>query len=211
MERLAKPHEDKVWTGDTIVSLPRDPLLHELRQAVRSNLGRTGSGRSDLAARSLLDLQAFEMYEDISGRIGGFYKAMTGNKPRPTPEESLKGWFVVFRAFHMSGHYTDQQVGRIESQLKQFASRIASYLDPPRIKEIAGACPMEPCRAEHVKAASGAIDTALYASYRKDEQPVVRCRACGTEWVGERALLEVGYHIGATVDPDALREMGVIV
>jgi hypothetical protein len=211
VERLAKPHEEKIWTGATIVSLPRDPLLSDLRSAVQSNLGRTSAGRSDPAARSPIDLQAFEMYEDIAGRIDSFYKAMTGNKPRDTPEESLTGWFVVFRAFHMSGRYEDRQVAKIEAQLKQFVSRIESYLDPPRVKEIAGSCPMEPCRAEHVKAADGSVSTALYASYRKDEQPVVKCRACGSEWVGERSLLEIGFHIGATVDADALREMGVSV
>ena len=211
VNRLAKPHEEKIWAGETIVSLPRDPLLADLRRAVQGDLGKSDAGRSvDPAARSILDLDAFELYEDISGRIASFYKAMTGNKPRDTPEESLTGWFVVFRAFHMSGRYTEQQTGRIESQLKRFVGRITAYLDPPRVKEITGPCPMEPCRAEHVPTPAGGTATALYASYRKDEQPVVRCRACGSEWVGERALLEIGYHIGATVDSEALREMGVI-
>lgn len=211
VERLAKPHEQQIWAGESIVSLPRDPLLLELRRAVQSNLGGTTSGRTDPAARSLINIGAFEMYEDISGRINSLYNAMTGNKPRETPEESLSGWFVVFRAFHMSGRYTDQQTARIESQLKRFISRIHTLLDPPRVKEITGACPVAECRAEHVKTEAGSPGAALYASYRKDEQPVVRCRACGTEWVGERALLEIGYHIGATVDSEALREMGVIV
>lgn len=211
VDSLTKDREERVWTGDTLTQVLRSPLIEDLRLAIHGDLGSSGGGRSALAhMRSVIDVNAFEMYEDITGRIDSFYNALTGKPPRETAEETLQAWYVAYRAFSMSGKYTDAQENRVEAQLKRFIHRIEAYLDPPRVKEIEGECPVETCGKANVKSKEGGAQTALYAAYRTGEEPYLKCRACGAEWVGERLLLEMGYYLKATVDEEALRGMGVL-
>lgn len=207
---LSEDHVDNVWTGETIRSLDRAPLMADLRRAISGDMGRSAArGASNPETRSVLDLDAFTMYEDISGRVDAFYKALTGSRPRETPEATLRAWYVAFRAFFLSGHYTPAQALRVEKQLGRFVYRIQSYLDPPRMKELIGACPIDGCGKEFHRADGGSVQSALYASYKAGEQPFAKCRACGSEWVGVGPLVILGRHIGATANEDALREMGV--
>jgi len=207
---LAEKHTDHVWTGDTIRPLERAPLMADLRRAISGDMGRSVSGSSsNPQTRSVLDLGAFTLYEDISGRIEAFHKALTGSRPRETPEATLRAWYVAYRAFFMSGKYTAVQTVRVRNQLGTFVHRIQTYLDPPRVKELSGACPIDGCGMEHYKSPAGATQTALYASYKTGEEPFAKCRACGSEWVGTGPLVVLGRHIGATLDESALREMGV--
>lgn len=210
MDRLSAKHTEQIWNGETILSVKRDPLLQQIRSAMYGDLGRTESGKSAAAQeRSVLDVAAFTIYEDITGRIEAFHQYLTKQPKRETPEETLRAWYVAFDSQFRAGKYTEQQVLRTLSQLNKFASRISGHFDQPRVKEIAGPCPQ--CTAAHFKDTQGANQTSLYASYKAGEQPYVRCRGCGAEWTGERTLLELGYHLGAQVDEDTLREMGVIV
>lgn len=207
---LARNHTENVWTGETIVALDRGPLIADLRAEIRTDMGGTGNGRAAAHTRVPISLDVFTMYEDITGRIDAFYRAVTGNHPRATAEETLNAWYVAYRAFCISGKFDEAAQRRTEQQLRSFITRIQSQLDPPRIKELEGECPMEACGLSHTKSREGSPQSALYASYRAGEQPVIRCRGCGTEWAGDRSLLEMGYYLRANVDHDALRSMGVI-
>lgn len=209
---LSTDHVEHVWAGESIVAVERGALLTELRGGIHGEIGRTEPGRGQAAHERLgLNLQAFELYEDITGRIESFHKAVTGNRRRATPEETLRAWYVSYRAFFMSGHFQEGHARRVIRQLEGFVKRIRDHFDPPRVKELTGACPAEGCGLEVTKSASGATQSALYVAYRADERASVRCRACGSEWAGERTLLELGYYLRANVDEAALREMGVIV
>lgn len=210
VDRLSQKHDEQIWNGETIITVHRDPLLEQIRQAMYGDLGATESGKSAAAQeRSVLDIGAFTLYEDITGRIEAYHHHLTGKPKRDTAEETLRAWFVAFNARHLSGNYTEPQMLRTLSQLNKFAGRILGYFDPPRAKELEGPCPQ--CNSGSVNDGQGARQTALYASYKAGEQPFVRCRSCGAEWVGERTLLELGYHLGAQVDEETLRDMGVIV
>lgn len=210
VDRLSARHTEQIWNGETIVSVTREPLLAQIRAAMYGDLGRTESGKSAAAQeRSVLDITAFTIYEDITGRIEAYHRHLTRKPKRDTPEETLRAWYVVFDSNYRAGKYTAQQVHRTLAQLTRFVSRIVGHFDQPRAKELEGPCPQ--CSVTDVKDAQGARQTALYASYKAGEQPFVRCRGCGAEWFGERTLLELGYYLGAQVDEATLREMGVIV
>lgn len=212
VNQLSQNHTERVDTGDSLISVDRDPLLAQIRQAMYGDLGKTEGGRSAAAQeRSVLDIGAFTIYEDITGRIEAFHQQLTGKPKRPTPEETLRAWFVAYDSNYRGGKYTDAQVRRVLGQLLRFAGRIRGHFDQPRVKELAGACPVETCGLAFTKAENGATQSALYATYKRGEQPAVRCRGCGSEWVGERTLLELGYYLGANVDEETLRDMGVML
>lgn len=211
MNELSRPYMERVFTGSTNVLLDREPLLEQLRVGMYGDMGKTESGKSAAAQeRSVLDITAFTMYEDITGRIEAYHRHLTGKPKRDLPEDTLRAWYVAFDSNYRAGKYTDGQMLRTLRQLEQFAARIKAHFDPPRVKEIAGACPNDGCGIAEVNAPDGSRQTALYAAYKNGIEPSVKCRACGAERFGERTLLELGYHLGATVDEDTLREMGVI-
>lgn len=212
VNQLSQHHTERVQAGHTLISVDREPLLSQIRQAMYGDLGKTEGGRSAAAQeRSVLDITAFTLYEDISGRIESFHNHLTRKPKRATPEETLRAWYVAFDSNYRAGKYSDAQMRKVLQQLMRFAGRIRGHFDQPRIKELAGACPVETCGLAFTKSENGSAQSALYATYKNGEQPVVKCRGCGAEWVGERTLLELGYYLGATVDEDTLREMGVIV
>jgi len=211
VNQLSRDHTEQVWSGTSLVALKQEPLLERIRKAMYGDLGRTEGGKSAAAQeRSVLDVTAFTIYEDITGRIEAFHRFLTGEPKRDSPEETLRAWYVIFDSNYRAGKYTDGQMTRVASQLASFVRRISGHFDQPRVMEIDGECPQFECGLSHTKTADGAIQSALFSAYRPGEKPTVKCRGCGAEWAGEETLIQLGRYLGANVDEDALREMGVI-
>ena len=209
---LSQVHTVRETSGPHTLLVEREPLLEQIRRAMYGDLGRTEGGKSAAAQeRSVLDVTAFTIYEDITGRIEAYQQLLTGKPKRTSPEATLRAWYVAFRSNHDKGMYSEEVLRRTLKQLRQFAGRIKGHFDQPRVKEIEGECPQEQCRLGSYPGPEGARQTALYAIYREGQSPSVKCRGCGAEWEGEQTLLQLGRYLGANVDEEALRDMGVAV
>lgn len=209
---LSETHTVREPSGKFTLLIEREPLIEQIRRAMYGDLGRTEAGKSAAAQeRSVLDVTAFTIYEDITGRIEAYHHMLTKKPKRESPEATLRSWYVAFRSNHDAGKYSEEALQRTLKQLRQFAGRIKGHFDQPRNKEIEGACPLEQCGVATHTGPQGAKQTALYAIYSEGKQPSVKCRNCGAEWTGEQTLLELGRYLGANVDEETLREMGVIV
>jgi len=205
VDALSKRHDEMVHDGDRYRNVKQDALLGQIRDAMYGDLGRTSSGRSSGADRSILVLEAFSLYEDITGRVEGWHRKLTGERKRATAEETLRAWYRAFNA----GENTPDRVEHAVLELTRFADRIRQFFDAPRTKEIIGACPVEECGYEYSINGEGITSTALYAVYREGDEPYVECRRCGAVWSGNSTLLQLGRYLGATVNEDELRELGV--
>lgn len=221
VDELTLNHEDHQWqdqltdtgkpNGRALVKLPREALITQIRAAIYGDLGKTHGGHLLARERNLMDLGAFTLYEDITGRIEGHYRYLIGARPVDPPETALRQWFIAFNNNFRRGDYPDLIMHRTLTELRSWSRRISTYFDPPRVKDLLGPCPIETCGATEVGAEDEAKQPALYVTYRSDEEPIVRCRNCGTYWEGRFALYNLGRHLGATSDEDALREMGLDV
>lgn len=205
VDALTKQHDEMVHDGDRYRYVKQDALLAQIRDAMYGDLGRTSSGRSSGADRSILVLEAFTLYEDIAGRVEGWHRKLTGERKRATVEDTLRAWYVAFNAKENEPHRVEHAV----VELRRFADRIRGFFDAPRTKEISGACPVDECGYEYALSADGAMQTALFAVYREGDDPYVECRRCGAVWSGDSTLLQLGRYLGATVNEDELRELGV--
>lgn len=184
------------------------PLLTMLAEAKASSLGRTSAGRSPAAERSLLNLEAFTLWEDIDGRVRSWLSELSKERHRGELPELVVRLAGLVKALHAANQIPDSTADRIAGLFPRWCDRIWGLFDPPTVKNLVGACPA--CSAVEYVALDGAKTTALIAYYWKGLTPEAKCQCCGEHWAGEKALLELGWHIGATVDETALREMGVV-
>jgi len=221
VDLLTLDHFDTEWqdelnekgerTDRHIRRLPRLALLEELREAIWGDTGRTHGGHQLPQERSALDLNAFTLYEDITGRIASHYHFVTNEAQKATPQATLRAWYLAVMNKRSRGDLDDLALIRLQREVNSWVTRITSMFDPHRIKDLAGACPTVGCDKTHWFAPdTNARSTALFVQFRENEAPVVKCRCCGAAWKGEQTLLEMGRYLGATIDEDALREMGVI-
>lgn len=207
VDALSKEHDEIVHDGERYRTVKQDALLVQMRQAMYGDLGRTSSGRSSGADRSVLVLEAFTLYQGIVSKINARYLRLVGTKTRSNAEDTLRAWYTLFIAQRNEDHQVESMV----LELRRHADRIRGFFDAPRIKEIEGACPVEECGYEFALDDEGAKTTALFAAYREGDEPYVKCRRCGGVWTGNQTLLQLGRYLGATVDEEALIEMGVPV
>ena len=115
----------------------------------------------------------------------------------------------IAQAQRAIGGIDDLMYVRITAQFTDWQTQIWQMFDPPVVKELIGACPQ--CEERWLYAPDGAKSSALITYYVKSEMPEAKCQRCGHLWVGSRQLLTLGFHLGATVDVEGLREMGVDV
>lgn len=216
VNELATDHVKVEWqdlvdqaTGTIIqhaVKLPKQPLLTQMRQAVYSDTGKTHAGHSQKHTRNLIDLGAFDIYQEITDRVFAHYRWLT-EKSAPTawlPEKTLLDWYVRYRYEAERQRYTEDMQKEMLTEIRSWSRRIRGHFDPPRQMELFGPCPM--CEGLDDKKGH----TALFLQWRKDEPATARCRLCKAEWSGTVTLLQLGYHLGANVDEQSLTEMGIL-
>lgn len=225
VDELTLNHQDTHWQdaldengrakGRKVIHLPRLPLIAQIRAGIYGDTGKTHGGHNLASQRGLMDLGAFELYEDITGRIDASFKYLTGQRPRETAEATLRAWFVAYQNEYRKNLYPEATVKQQLSELRAWSRRIRAHFDPPRQKELAGPCPAldaegKECAQSEYVGLDGSKHTALFVQYRNDESPEARCRCCGARWEGTLTLLNLGYYLGANVDHDTLRQMGVV-
>lgn len=219
---LTKPITDPVWQdkpdargisrGRTLAIVNRPALLVQLRSAISSSIGSPSNtiagGGAQLGG---LNIGAFTMYEDIEGRIRAAWFEVSGERSKDAPEVLLPRWYVHVKNLHLAGLWSESLVRTWRSVIRGWAKGIDSMFNPEVVKELVGPCPNPGCQLSRIVDRDGVGQSALYLHYGDDNEPEAVCRSCGWAVTGPRSLLELGYHLGATVDEEALREMGVIV
>lgn len=205
---LIAPWTDVVQGGGTrgYQAVDHEPLLSMLRTAIRSSSGRTASGRSDDAARNIINLQAFELWESITRDVLMFTRRHTRDNPNPMLAAAVRNLAEKVDALWANHQITETDRGHLIRKAEGWKSRIWELFDPPHEKELMAACPT--CEQAKVSNAEGDLQSALIAFYRPGGQPSARCRHCGTSWEGEGQLIILGQMIGAELDTAALAEMG---
>lgn len=211
VEKLTRPWSEVLGPREsgtgTYRPIDHPALLTMLAQAKSSSLGKTAAGRSPDAERSLLNLEAFGLWEHIDGSVRAWLRELTTARPEPDLRDALLQLAGLLKALHASHQIQVTRLTHITAQFSRWCTRIWDLFDPPTVKSLIGACPA--CGATRYEAADGSMESALIAFYWKGLTPQAKCQGCGECWSGERSLLELGYHIGASVDEAALKEMGI--
>ena len=209
---LTKPWSDVLSPHETGTGryqpIDYPPLLDMLRSAVSSSLGKTGAGRSPDAERNILNLAAFSLWEHIDGTTRAWLRELSKNRAPDDLKEAMISLGGIIQSLHASNQIKESRHAHMVAMFGRWKTQIWELFDPPVVKDIVGACPN--CEATAYTALDGGKQSAIIAYYWKGLRPEAKCQCCGEHWTGERELLDLGYHLGATVDEDALREMGVI-
>lgn len=193
VDRLTVPCPD--LTGGTVIVY--DPLLPRLREAISSSLGGTRGGVRAMHERSLLNVAAFTLYEDLDGRIS----VLTGDASR-YPEDRLRSWQDRYLAARTRGEVPEPTWLLTLSILGGWVRRIEDLLDPPVVLELLAPCPA--CGARHIITSQDTQISALYAGYRRGADIMARCRVCSMRWDGESQLIALARRIDADVNLEAL-------
>jgi len=187
-----------------------DSLLQQLRAEIGSNLGRTKAGASS-GSPVPLNVDAFALWEDITGQIASMFVSATDRRPDKDPEVNLLAWWAVFSAAVYRHETVQLQHDVAGERLESWAQRIRDHFAAPRTVEVMVPCPN--CGYERIVLgeADQAEVFALVAVVKGTTVTVV-CRnpvckdAFGepSQWVGERQLEELGRRVGVRVDHRAL-------
>jgi len=212
LDELTKPWNDVLSPKESgtghYMAIDYPPLLDMLREAVGSSLGKTQSGKSPDAERSILNLQAFSLWEHIDGTTRTWLRELSTMRPEPELKAALIQLGGLLQALHASNQIKEQRWLHIIAQFPRWRRQVWEMFDPPRVKELTGECPN--CNETAYYALDGARSTALIAYYWKGLTPEAKCQRCGEHWTGETQLLSLGRVLKATIDEVALKEMGVI-
>src|SRR5690606_16645238 len=109
---LTNPFTDVVRTDDPKAPykpVDHEPLLVTLRKAVRASLGGTAAGRSDASARSLLNQQAFMLWEQIERDVQQATRTHLRDRPNP-----LLGYAVQILAERVDALWNTNQITEAE-------------------------------------------------------------------------------------------------
>lgn len=211
LDELTKPWTDILSPRETgtgkYVPVDYPPLLDMLREAIGSSLGKTRSGVSSDAERSLLNLQAFQLWEHIDGTVRAWWQEVSKDRCPTELKVALRELAGRLHALHASNQIPTSRHEHITAQFPRWRTRIWEMFDPPVIKELDGACPA--CEATAFYAPDGGKMRALVAYYWKGIHPEAKCQCCGEKWVGAAQLVSLGKVLGATMDEEVLRAAGV--
>lgn len=174
-------------------------LLDELRDAASASIGGSGSsGSSAPNERTALNVAAFTMLEDITGRIAEMYASSDEPRRMPSkdPKENLRGWLDAFERDDRLGEVNPTQVRVQRQRLASFVERISDLSDPPIVKELTGSCPVQDCGERYwTLDREGTRTSTLYVQVRPGLPLAARCHWCGSTWVGETALGDLAVEL----------------
>lgn len=194
-----------ITTRDDTRPHPSSNLVQpSLIAQLRSNIIPDGDGlggRKAASERSPINAAALDLYEYLVRHIGRLYKQGTDRHPIGSPEELLVAWFVELAIQAANGEVIQAQFDTLNARLEDWRTRIMDLFNPPERMEIPYACP--DCGCLHItrNTPEGTIrQYALVGIARpwKDYQEGVICRGpdCGSEWLGEKPMLELAADLG---------------
>jgi hypothetical protein len=169
-------------------------LLLKLRVAVASNVGGgEGAGKAG-RERVPLNVGARDLYDRITSDITEWYGRETDyaeGHGRPTPEVTLRQWYIRFVSRYRSNQVTDGQFDRQIGLVESWVTQIRDLLDPPFRFPLTAPCPIcglewvsvykadDPAEIERVRVLNAVERESIEESY-------VLCRnpECGRIWKG---------------------------
>lgn len=209
---LTKPWSDVLTPHETGTGryqpIDYPPMLDMLRGAISSSLGKTGAGRSPDAERNILNLAAFSLWEHIDGTTRAWLRELSKSRPPDDLKAAMVSLGGIIQAMHASNQMKESRHGHMVAMFGRWKTQIWELFDPPVVKELIGECPN--CSMRVYADLEGKQSTALIAFYWKGIRPEAKCQCCGEHWVGEAQMISLGRVLGATMDEDALREMGAM-
>jgi len=189
------------------------PLIDILQGLVTPNAGRTVGGASAPSQRNVLDVKALDLLMSIEDVVGAWLYEW--NTPLSKGQDSLRVRVAVFAKLldirWKTGGVAETAHAHLTGTLIRWAGLIWDLVEPPLQVPLRDASCPECGRAKWVNE-NEEVSDALLVSYRDGGEVMAECRWASCTFIasGDRALLELGYHVGATVDEDTLREMGII-
>ena len=208
VHRLTEP-----WTlilaseGYTARDFP--PLLEILQTLVASsNNNRGGGGLAH--TRNLLDSKALDLLMHIQDVAGAWLFEWDVKAAGLIPQVAAFARTLEVR--WRTSQLTETAYTNLSNGLERWANQIWDMYEPPaRVPLRASTCPA--ChRAKYVTDAGDESD-ALVVTFGDAGEPRADCQwgDCGAAWAGAESLIALGKRIGATLDQDTLRDMGVAV
>jgi hypothetical protein len=189
IDALTKPQRLADWVESdgqrALYARTHEPLLEQLRQAIASNVGEKSAQGGQTSTRSLIDVGAFTLYEEIDGVARGWVLEVGGRAGRNfSALDVLRAWFVLYSVRERLD--IEERISR----LRGWAARIGDLLSPPTKQELRRPCPS--CskswavlgrgeETQRVSALEYTIRDGLEACY-------VECRSCGSRWSGAYQL-----------------------
>lgn len=185
--RLAIPTQVPAsLTGARGSRITRDPLLSDLRSAIKPNQGGTESGKSASSSERIpFDADALQLYGAIAFEISAMYETGTDRTAVGTPEQLLIEWWI---AFLTTPQKTLPMLENYHDRLSRWRSRIESHFIRPRSIEL-GLCPS--CGyTHHDTVVDGEVirQRTLIGTWWPDKPErgyKVDCRYCGRSWTSE--------------------------
>jgi hypothetical protein len=211
VHRLVNPWVYVLTPKEAGAYKPQDfpPLLDMLATIVTPSKNSRGGGK-DASTRSILDVKALDLLMHIQDVVRGWLREWS------IRSDELRADVLTFHerleTLWRTAQIAESEYLRLRGYLDRWAGQIWDLVEPPlQIVLRDATCPV--CdRAKWINENEEWVDN-LLVSYRDggDVQAECRWRSCTGLWVGQRALRELGFHIGATSDEEALREMGAEV
>lgn len=176
VDELTLPKRVKVMQDDGVVSVSIPPLLTQLDEIIRSDIGLTASGASLAHERNILDADALYRFIQISSQIRDWCR-MVGVRPDKAPGRALRQWFVAATLDEPRTAWHVRELG-------SWAAYIRAKLDPPRERELPDKCPE--CGAAEWWRDGVRFLHPLVVKYRVGpslvEAAQASCRACAKSW-----------------------------
>lgn len=203
VDKLTQVYKSTVLVDDEVVGehrifIEHDPLLKQLREQVHSSLGSTVQGAGLASERNVIDADALEQYEAISGQIIRLYKEVSDAAPFTMPESNLRHWFIEFRRQVEARKISHELVAEKVRKLNKIAYSIENKLNPPTILEITAPCPR--CDATHGTDENGIYRRTIVVEsrivqYRSLEHTKARCITCNAAWLHGAGMRQLRYEI----------------
>ncbi|MBC7594515.1 MAG: hypothetical protein H7288_11355 [Kineosporiaceae bacterium] len=162
------------------------PLLEQLDEAIRSNMGGSTRGASDPAARAVANLGALMKMMQISSQIMDWARIVGSVIDKPSMVVTLERWHVKY----IGGVHDDAITAGHARMLTSWAEQIEALLDPPREMDFEQNCPTCGSDCWWSPADKASYPRPIVVKYRPGE-PIDSaeglCRACKTVF-GAREL-----------------------
>jgi hypothetical protein len=203
VDRLTQPHTTTVIMehddgSEYKVHVEHDPLLKQLRDAVRSSTGARPNGGGLPNERNVIDSDALEQYHAIVAQIDGLYAEVTDAKPFKSPDNTLRNWYIGFSDQVRKAKISTDLVVQKYRKLNSVAASIEAKLNPPTVLEITAPCPR--CSADYGTDEQGVHRRAVMVEsriveYRSLDHTRARCVVCGATWLHGRGMRQLRYEI----------------
>lgn len=186
------------------------PLLEILESLVgSSNNTRGGGGLAH--TRNLLDTKALDLLMHIQDVAGAWLFEWDVIVTAPGIAGRVGAFADRLETLWRGGSLPERNYVNLSANLERWAVSIWNLYEPPaRVPLRQSACPS--CHRAKVTNDAGDETDALVVTFGDAGEPRADCQwaDCGAVWAGAESLIALGDRIGATLDPEALREMGVI-